>query len=183
MGEGAERYRRVSDGFGARLRQVGAEQWSDPTPCEDWTVRQLATHVVDTQRRVLSMGTGAEAVAADPEGDLLAQWEEASAALLAAVNDPECAASEISTGMFGDMPFEGLVGGLACSDTVVHTWDLARATGQDEHLDTEAVANSAALLERVGDGMRSPGGLAPALTPPAEADAQVSFLSFCGRAV
>jgi uncharacterized protein (TIGR03086 family) len=181
MGDGAERYRRVSEGFGARLEQVGDDQWSNPTPCEEWTVRQLATHVVDTQRRVLAMGTGAEVVPADPDGDLRAQWEDSSAALLAAVTDPESAAKQISTGMFGDMPFEGLVGGLCCSDTVVHTWDLSRATGQDEQLDTEAVAHSAALLERVGDGMRSPGGFAPPLSAPPGADPQVSFLYFCGR--
>ena len=36
------------------------------------------------------------------------------------------------TGMFGEQTFESLVGRLVCSDTLIHTWDLARATGQVE---------------------------------------------------
>ncbi len=33
-----------------RVRAVGADQWDAPTPCSDWTVRELVNHVVGEDR-------------------------------------------------------------------------------------------------------------------------------------
>jgi len=79
--------------------------------------------------------------------------------------------------------FGELVGGLACSDTVVHTWDLARATGQPETLDAGAVEHCAGVIAGFGEAMRRPGGFGPPLDGPADADAQSKFLHFAGSAV
>jgi hypothetical protein len=48
----AERYRRVADGFGARLAGVAPDGWHEPTPCTDWDETALVTHVLTTQARV-----------------------------------------------------------------------------------------------------------------------------------
>jgi len=168
MSEDADRYARVSSGFTERLQGVAPDQWTLPTPCEEWTVRDLVAHVVDTQRRVLGL-LGGSVGPADTDGDLLAQWREASAALFDAVRDPVRADIEVQA-FAGPTPFRELVGGLACSDTVVHTWDLARATGQPE-------------AAGFGEAMRRPGGFGPPLDCPADADAQSKFLHFAGRAV
>jgi uncharacterized protein (TIGR03086 family) len=181
MSEDADRYARVSSGFTERLQGVGPDQWTRPTPCEEWTVRDLVVHVIDTQRRVLGM-LGGQVTPADPDGDVLAQWSEASAALLAAVRDPSRAETEVQA-FGGPARFGQLVGGLACSDTVVHTWDLARATGQPETLDAGAVEHCAGVIAGFGEAMRRPGGFGPALECPADADAQSRFLLFAGRAV
>src|ERR1700677_1950180 len=133
MSEDADRYARVSSGFTVRLQGVGPDQWTLPTPCEEWTVRDLVAHVVDTQRRVLGM-VGGSVTPVDPDGDLVAQWGEASAALLDAVRDPARADTEVQA-FAGPTRFCELVGGLSCSDKVVRPWDLARATGQPEVLD------------------------------------------------
>ena len=181
MSADADRYDRVSSGFNERLQRVGADQWSLPTPCSEWTVRDLVTHVIDTQRRVLGL-LGGSVTPADPEGDLLAQWGEASAALLDAARDPVRADAEVQA-FAGLTRFAELVGGLACSDTVVHTWDLARATGQTEMLDAGAVEHCAGVIAGFGDAMRRPGGFGPALDCPADSDEQSKFLHFAGRAV
>ncbi len=181
MSEDADRYARVSRGFTERLSGVGPGQWAQPTPCEEWTVRDLVTHVVDTQRRVLGL-LGGPVTPADPHGDLRAQWGEASAALLDAVSDPARAGTEVQA-FAGPTSFGELVGGLACSDTVVHTWDLARATGQPETLDAPAVEHCAGVIAGFGEAMRRPGGFGPPLDCPADADAQSRFLYFTGRAV
>jgi uncharacterized protein (TIGR03086 family) len=181
MSEDADRYARVSRGFTARLQGVASDQWTLPTPCEEWTVRDLVVHVIDTQRRVLGL-LGAPVTAADPEGDLLAQWNEATAALLDAVSDPARADTEVQA-FAGPTSFHELVGGLACSDTVVHTWDLARATGQSEALDAGAVEHCHGVIAGFGQAMRRPGGFGPPLDCPADADAQRKFLLFAGRAV
>ncbi len=144
-------------------------------------MRQLVAHVIDTQRRVLGL-LGGSASPADPDGDLLAQWSEASAALLDAVRDPVRAESEVQA-FAGPAPFCELVGGLACSDTVVHTWDLARATGQPEVLDPGAVEHCTGVIAGFGEAMRRPGGFGPPLDRPADADPQSQFLHFTGRAV
>ncbi len=121
-------------------------------------------------------------IPADPNGDLPAQWSEANAALLDAVRDPARADSEVQA-FAGPAPFRELVGGLACSDTVVHTWDLARATGQPEALDAGAVEHCAGVIAGFGEAMRRPGGFGPPLDCPADADAQSKFLHFTGRTV
>jgi uncharacterized protein (TIGR03083 family) len=37
--------------FEQRLQLVDGELWEAPTPCEDWTVRDLVDHAVWAQRR------------------------------------------------------------------------------------------------------------------------------------
>ncbi len=144
-------------------------------------MRDLVTHVIDTQRRVLGL-LGGSVIPTDPDGDLLDQWGEASAALLDAVRDPDRADTQVQA-FAGPTRFHELVGGLACSDTVVHTWDLARATGQPETLDAGAVEHCRAVIAGFGEAMRRPGGFGPPLDCPADADAQSQFLHFAGRAV
>jgi uncharacterized protein (TIGR03086 family) len=143
-------------------------------------VRDLVAHVVGTQLRVLATLGDVDPVEVDPDGDLPAQWAAARDAIMDAVTDP-ARASTTAGGMFGDQPFESLVGGLLCSDTLVHTWDLSRAIGGDEHLDADAVAHCAGMLAPMDDAIRRPGGFADKVAPPSDADAQTAFLSFCAR--
>jgi uncharacterized protein (TIGR03086 family) len=182
MSENAQRYQRVSDGFSTRLSGVPAEQWTTSTPCSEWTVRELVAHVISTQHHVVASLDGGKALAVDADGDLVGQWSDARAALVAAVNDPARAGTTVK-GLFSEQPFETLVGGLACLDTLIHTWDLARATGQDESLDPEAVDNGAQLLASFGDGIRRPGGFGAEVPSAPDVDAQTRLLQFAGRSV
>jgi uncharacterized protein (TIGR03086 family) len=172
----------VADGFGRRLAGVRDDQWAASTPCTDWDVRALVSHVIATHERVAATVTGSTPREPDPEGDLDAQWSEASASIAGALDDPDLASKTVG-GMFGEQPFESLVGRLLCADTLFHTWDLARATGQDEHLDAEAVQNALEFLEPIDDAIRRPGGFAPKIDAPADASTQSRFLNFGGRAV
>lgn len=178
--EVTERYRRVADGFGRRLAGVRADQWGGPTPCEDWDVRTLVAHVVSTHARILGNVTEAAPPDADPTGDLPAQWAVARGAVSGALDDPE-QAGQVVRGAFGEQSFESMVSRLLCSDTLFHTWDLARATGQDDRLDPAAVAAAAAFLEPLDEAIRRPGGFAPRIAAPPGADAQVRLLCFGGR--
>ena len=72
---------------------------------------------------------------------------------------------------------------MVCTDVLVHTWDLARATGQDETLDPEALSVAAEFLASLDDAIRAPGGFGEKITPSAGADDQTRFLNFCGRVV
>jgi uncharacterized protein (TIGR03086 family) len=180
MAEVAKRYQVVADGFTARVDGVAPDGWSAATPCSDWTVRDLVTHVASTHRRVIATLDGTEPVAVDPETDLGVQWRAATGAVTSALAD-ESRASTLVTGMFGEQTFESLVGRLVCTDTLTHTWDLARATGQDETLDADAVAKAMLSLAPMDEAIRRPGGFAAKITPAPGADAQTQFLNFCGR--
>ena len=182
MSEVMERYGRIASGFGARLAGVRPDQWHSPTPCLDWDVRDLVVHVIQTQGRVVSTVTGSPPPDVAVEGDLGTQWAQAHRAVLASLDDPELA-SKVIGGAFGEQPFESLVSRLLCADTLFHTWDLSRATGQDEQLDEVAVARAMEFLEPIDEAIRRPGGFAPKITAPPGADAQTELLAFGGRAV
>jgi uncharacterized protein (TIGR03086 family) len=180
MSEVSQRYRRVADGFGARLEGVKADQWGLPTPCGDWDVRALVAHVVATQGRVVENVLDAPLADVDPSGDLPAQWSTATRAVSDALDDPDRAGRTVG-GMFGEQPYETLVGRLLCSDTLFHTWDLARATGQEEQLDPDAVAKALEFLRPIDEAIRRPGGFAAKLDAPSGADEQTRLLCFGGR--
>jgi hypothetical protein len=60
--------------------------------------------------------------------------------------------------------------------------DLARATGQDDQLDPDAVQRAMEFLEPLDDAIRRPGGFAAKIDPPKGANTQTRFLNFGGRA-
>jgi len=181
MSEASDRYRTVAQGFDARLAGTGPDQWSNPTPCSEWDVRDLVAHVVGTHRHVVAT-LGGQAEEVDKDGDLGAAFAEASGAVETALADPTTCARTIS-GMFGEQPFESLVGRLLCSDTLIHTWDLARATGQDDQLDADAVGKTLEFLTPIDEAIRRPGGFSPKIEPAEGRDAQTRLLNFAGRAV
>jgi uncharacterized protein (TIGR03086 family) len=173
-------YELVAEGFTSRVDQIAETQWATPSGHEDWTVRDMVAHVISTQQRVL--GTLGEPVVAtvDEDGDLKAQWREASGAMQDALDDPE-RGTKVIRGLLGRQPFELLVGQLICPDTLVHTWELSRAIGQDETLDPAAIRASTAILTPIDEAVRRPGGFADKIASPADADEQTKFLHFVGQ--
>jgi uncharacterized protein (TIGR03086 family) len=172
-------YVRVVSGFTARLTGVRPDQWANPSPCSAWTVRELVAHTVGTHRKVLgALGEG-DVVEVDASGDLVQQWLEATHALGAALGNPDRAGQAVR-GVEGMLPFCNLVGGLISPDTLAHTWDLARATGQDERLDERCVTACTQQLPEFGETLLRLGGFS-AVPSAADADAQTIFLNAVGR--
>ena len=180
MSEVADRYAVVAAGFADRIAGCPDSQWSAPSPCTDWTARDVAVHVVKTNRAVVARLSDTEPDPVADDEDIAAAFRQASEAVASALADPELATQTVG-GMFGDQTLESLVGRLVCGDTLVHTWDFARATGQDERLDPGAVSAAAGFLAPIDDQIRRPGGFGPKLDPPPGADEQTAFLCFCGR--
>ena len=42
------RYRKLAEDFADTVAQVPADKWSAPSPCEEWTARDVVRHVVET---------------------------------------------------------------------------------------------------------------------------------------
>ncbi|HLI73307.1 MAG TPA: TIGR03086 family metal-binding protein, partial [Acidimicrobiales bacterium] len=138
MSEVSERYKRLSDAFAAKIAAVPADKWSSPSPCSEWTARDVVRHVVSTQGMFLGF-VGREigeipSVDDDPAG----AWDAARAQVQAVLDDPERASQEFD-GITGRSTFEAAVGRFLCMDLVVHGWDLARSAGLDERIAPEDV--------------------------------------------
>jgi uncharacterized protein (TIGR03086 family) len=171
-----ERYEEAATGFTGRLDAVSDDQWSNPTPCTDWDVRQLVDHVITIQRQIPdSLGVPVDDGGADPRST----WKAVRDAALTALHQPGVMERTI-TGIRGEMPVEmALLPRL--SDLTVHTWDLARATGGDERLSPDTAAMVLERLKPNDDALRQSGSFGPKIDPPAGADAQVELLCFLGR--
>jgi uncharacterized protein (TIGR03086 family) len=180
MSEIANRYERIADAFSARLEAVPPGAWSKQSPCEDWTAHDVARHVVDTTRGLLTRLTGGDPTPPDAGADVVAAWKLESEAVKAALTDPSRAATKVK-GMGGEQPFEDLIGTVLCADTLIHTWDLARATGQYDTLDPAGVEAAHAFLEPNDAMLRGPGAFGDKIDAPDRADEQTRLLCFVGR--
>ena len=79
-----------------------------------------------------------------------------------------------------DVPPFVVVDGLM-RDLVIHTWDLARAVGGDEHLPADLVAAATEAMKMVTDEARGPGLYGYPVAVPPDADAQRLLLASSGR--
>jgi uncharacterized protein (TIGR03086 family) len=180
---------RAADDFGARLRQVSDDQWTLPTPCSEWTVRDLANHVVNGGRMSAQLvhGATADEVVGAFDADALgpapvAAFEASSAAEGEAFAEPGALDRVVHHPGAGDVPGSMLLA-FRIGDNLLHAWDLARACGFDETLDADAVAATWAALEPMAPMIPSIGvfGSGPSGSVGADAPIQVRLLDLSGR--
>ena len=123
--------------FGERVHAVPAAGWDAPTPCTDWTVRDLVNHVTGEQLWAphLLRGETMEQVGDRYDGDVLgaeptAAWDTAAAAARTAWENVAGDGHEglrVHTSM-GQIPVEDYAEQMHI-DLVVHGWDLAKGAG------------------------------------------------------
>jgi uncharacterized protein (TIGR03086 family) len=181
MATTAERWRALADEFGRRVEGVPADRWDDPAPCEGWVARDVVRHVVDWMPSLYLGAVGLpvpEMPSADD--DPAGAWRAADAAVSGLLADPHLAARPTST-RAGDMTLEDLVAMTGLMDLLVHAWDLARATGQDERLDPAEVSGFLAGIEPWDAALRSSGHYGARVPVPEDADDQAKLLAFTGR--
>ncbi|NYH53046.1 uncharacterized protein (TIGR03086 family) [Nocardiopsis arvandica] len=180
MSDVCARYARLSEDFAATVAAVPADRWASTSPCEGWDARDVVRHVVDTQDMFLGLVGREPGRVPSVDEDPRAAWDAARAAVQADLDDPDRANTEFD-GFFGRTTFAEAVDRFLNFDLVVHRWDLARATGQDERLDPDDVRWAHGATAAFGPHMRAEGVCGPELTPPEGADAQTRFLAFVGR--
>ena len=138
-------YHRTVEAWADRVNAVRPEQWDDPTPCREWTVRDLVNHVVGEDRWTVPLVEGRTIadVGSSLDGDLLGD-EPVRAALDAAMEATKVTAEKLPAGgtvhlSYGEEQLTEYVHQLA-TDHLVHGWDLAVATGGDTRLDPHLVS-------------------------------------------
>lgn len=181
MDEIIERYERITAQFTDRVRGVPADAWDDPSPCEGWTARDVVGHLTEW----IPSFFGTQGVEFPPvpsvSEDPVAAWDVVQTTIGAALRDPARASMEIET-PFSTQSLAETVDMIVVGDVFTHTWDLARATGQDDSLDGDQLqrmlASMGAMPEEV---MRADGMFGAAIDVPEDADDQTRFLAFAGR--
>ncbi len=176
-------YRRAQDGFDAVLAAVGDDRWDTPSACAEWSVRDVAGHVVWGQRQLRAWASGADygETAGAPgaphpavlaETDPVGTWRAASVRTLT----EEELGRPVSLPGLGEVPVAGIVP-LLITDLVAHSWDI----DQDVRVEPELVAVAFGWAR--ANVVRGPGFFGPELVPPAGADEQTRMLAFLGRRV
>jgi uncharacterized protein (TIGR03086 family) len=176
----AERHREVGQRFTDRVR--GTRSWDVPSPVAEWTARDVVRHLVEWFPPFLRSGSGLELPSGPSvDDDPVAAWCVHDDAVQALLDDPATAERRLTNPHIGDLPLDRAIDQFYTADVFMHTWDLARATGQDDRLDPDFCAQMLTTSEPVEELMRSSGQFGPRVPVADDADAQTRLLGFIGR--
>jgi uncharacterized protein (TIGR03086 family) len=181
MSEVADRYRKVAGQLGERVVAVPETAWDNPSPCEGWVARDVVRHLVEWLPAFFADRWPLPPMEIPSvDDDPVAAWTAVNGLLRAGLDDPAIATAEVDTPM-GCMSYEAALDMIGTNDLLIHTWDLARATGLDERLDPEEVAAMCAGMEPYADSLADSGQYGPRVPVPDDADAQTRLLAMTGR--
>lgn len=167
----AERHRQIGGLFTERV--LGAREWDAPSPVAGWTARDVVRHLTGWFPPFLSAGAGIQLPGGPSvDEDPVSAWRAHCDAVQALLDDPATQDRVLANPHIGELPLDRAVDQFYTADVFMHTWDLARATGQDDRLDAGllrraagrhgAVRGGHALLRPVrGQGRGAQGRRAP----------------------
>src|SRR4051794_20711863 len=145
------------------------------TPCEDWDVRTLLNHMLDTQHYFVGAARGEEVSPPGPRPpDLLG-------------DDPAGDFREAREEMLSVFGEDGVIEktfpalGIAFSDQLLHGWDVARATGQDASMPPELAGAAYEIIHGSFTEEQRVGVFAPEIPVPDDASDQDKLLAYAGR--
>lgn len=160
----ARRYRKHADAFEGKVAAVRGEQWSNQSPCEAWSARDVVDHIVAMHGYMLRPVERRPGPRPSVQDDPLGAFRSARADVEAVLDDPDLAKTECDTPA-GPMTVEQQIDEVVSDDLVLHGWDLARATGQDDTMNPEDVARlwriTTAIPAELMARYRTPGAFGP----------------------
>jgi len=150
-------------------------QLNAPTLCDQWDVRNLLNHMLDTQHYFVRAARGEDVSPPSPNPpeilgeDPVADFDRARAETLSTFAEP------------GVIEKTGPSLGIAFTDQLLHGWDLAKATAQDATMPEGLAAAAFEMIHgRFTDEQRR--GVFKAEVPvAADASAQDKLLAYTGR--
>ena len=166
-------YRQVSAWTAEKVG--GVDDLDATTPCDEWSVRDLLNHMLDTQRYFLSSARGEDASLPSPtppemlSDDPVADFRKARSDMLAAYSES------------GVLDKTGPSLGIAFSDLLLHSWDLARATGQDTTMPEGLGEAAYGLIHGKFTDEQRKGIFKPEVPVDKDASAQDRLVAYSGR--
>ena len=176
----ADRYRRLAAEFTRRVDAVRPDQWDLPSTCEEWTVRGVLEHVITSEHAMLGPVDLTTPLTIDIAVDPAGAWAELRDLIQGVLDDPAKAGREYDS-MFGRTTLSQTMNDFGGFDLLVHGWDIARSTGQDDALPADEVEVVLAMTDQLGDMLRSPGVCGPEVPVGDDAEAQERLLGRLGR--
>jgi uncharacterized protein (TIGR03086 family) len=119
---------------------VGSHQLGLPSPCVEFDVQGLLTHLVFVLHRVAALGRGDEAFAPNSMADTSVEHDDWAADWKAAAAELDKAwADDAKLAKIVVLPWATMTGAemlaMYVSEITTHTWDIAKATGQNPKWD------------------------------------------------
>jgi len=177
---------RASGRFDEIVDEIPDDAWDRPTPCSEWTVRDLLAHMAYEAAWAPPLLAGATLAEVGDrfDGDLLGDdpkgaFHAANAGEVAAAADPGGLNRDVHTSM-GILPAREYLS-QRLSDLVVHAWDLATAIRVDPLLDAEAVEHCYTASLPWEDALRASGLFGERIEVPDDADVVTKLLALFGR--
>jgi hypothetical protein len=99
-----QRYDRLSAAFAAKVAGVPDDRWDAPTPCADWSVRDLVRHVVDSHATFIALIDRELPTGPSVDEDPVEAFASARRTFLALLED-EVTATQTYEGQFGTQTF------------------------------------------------------------------------------
>lgn len=166
----------------AVIGRITVDQLDNPTPCDEWTVRELVAHMCGPLAAITHMAnTGQVADPTQPVAgdDPLETWEQCRRDLLVAIDRPG-ATDQVGEFWFGESSINDILD-FALWDPLVHSWDLATATQQRHHVSDQLVEASRAVIEPSAEMLRDSGMMAEAVGVTGTESPMEAFAAMTGR--
>ena len=172
-----ERHRRTAEGFSSLVG--GVADWSAPAPVAGWTARDVVGHLVEWFPGFLA-ASGVELAPGPPVADdPVAAWQHQAGAVQVLVE--ERGDDELTHPYAGTHRLADAVDRFYTADVFMHSWDLARASGQHVELDGGWAGTLLEGMRPIEDVLRSSGQYGPAVPVPADAPVVDRLVGFIGR--
>ncbi len=179
------RFTRSLDSFEALLTAVEPGRWNAPSPCGDWSARDVAGHVILGLRSTRNLALdrqGEDNFPARPGSaagdDPLTAWIPARKDLMAALSP--AALGRLVPGPWGPMPLSELLE-RSSMEILVHAWDLAQATGQAVTFDPDLIHEALEPAQQFASLARLSDMIGPERAVAADADDLTRLLAIFGR--
>jgi uncharacterized protein (TIGR03086 family) len=162
-----------------------ADQWTNPTPCDEWDVRALLDHLVYETLWVPDLVAGAtlEQVGDRYEGDRLgddpsAAWQAARTAAIDGVRSAAPGASVHTSA--GRVSAESYLTEMLF-DASIHGWDLAQGIGVEHSIPDDVADDLVTWFTPQVERWLAVGAIAQPTPVPDDADASTRLIALSGR--
>ncbi|MCX4436750.1 MULTISPECIES: TIGR03086 family metal-binding protein [Streptomyces] len=181
-------YTRATEQIAALVATVRPEQLAGPTPCAEFDVRTLLSHIAGGTRRIAVVGAGGDGMAVRPflDGVEDDRWSAAYDEVRTEVQKSwadDARLDALVTVPWGEAPGRIALSGYVM-EAVTHTWDLSESLGRPLALDPELAEFALGIARRVLPDERRDDEELPfdsAVPAPKGADAYGRLAAYLGR--
>ena len=173
----AARHEAVAGEFARLVEQT--IDWAAPAPVDGWTAREVVDHLVTWFPGFLAAGGVELPPGPSTSDDPVAAWHHHTAGVQDLID--ERGDEEFTHPYVGPGQLAGTIDRFYTSDVFMHSWDLARATGQESRLDEEFAGQLLAGMQPIEQVLRDSGQYGPAVPVSEDAPAVDRLMGFVGR--